>query len=172
MLHIALYHPAIPQNTGNIGRLCVGMQAHLHIIEPAKFKISDSALKRAGLDYWPSLTLTIHENERLFLEWLGEREPWLITKFGGSRFDEAAYREGDVLMLGNENTGLPDEWHERWPERRIYVPMPGPIRSYNLANVAAIVLAQGHVQLHEAEPPSNRSRGARSVGNPEPSSGG
>lgn len=170
MLHVALYHPAIPQNTGNIGRLCVGMQAHLHIIEPTKFKISDSALKRAGLDYWPNLTLTIHESDLLFLEWLGERAPWLITKFGDSRFDEAAYREGDVLILGNENTGLPDEWHERWPERRIYLPMPGPIRSYNLANAAAIVLAQGHVQLHEAERPSNRSRGARSVGNQKPSS--
>ena len=56
-----------------------------------------------------------------------------------------------MLILGNENTGIPDEWHARWPERRIYVPMPGPIRSYNLANTAAIVLAQGYVQLHEAE---------------------
>ena len=166
MLHVALYHPAIPQNTGNIGRLCVGMEAHLHIIEPTKFKISDAALKRAGLDYWPHLTLTIHENERLFLEWLGERDPWLVTKFGGSRFDKAAYREGDVLLLGNENTGLPREWHERWPERRIYVPMPGPIRSYNLANAAAIVLAQGHVQLREPEAPGKRA--GRGAGSPKP----
>ncbi len=151
MLHVALYHPAIPQNTGNIGRLCVGMKAHLHIIEPTKFDFSDNSLKRAGLDYWPNVELTIHKNKRFFLEWLGNRKPWLITKFGNSRFDRVSYREDDVLILGNENTGLPDEWHERWPERRIYLPMPGPIRSYNLANTAAIVLAQAYVQLYGAE---------------------
>ena len=151
MLHVALYHPAIPQNTGNIGRLCVGMGAHLHIIEPAKFDFSDNSLKRAGLDYWPDVKLTIHGNEALFLEWLGERTPWLITKFGASRFDRITYKDEDVLLLGNENTGLPDSWHARWPERRIYVPMPGPIRSYNLANTAAIVLAQAFIQLNEAD---------------------
>lgn len=158
MLHVALYHPAIPQNTGNIGRLCVGMEARLHIIEPTKFDLSNAALRRAGLDYWPDLMLTVHKSAERFLAWLGEREPWLLTKFGGTRFDQAAYREEDVLILGNENTGLPDAWHARWPERRIYVPMPGPIRSYNLANTAAIVLAQGHVQLHAAD--AARRRGA------------
>ena len=131
--------------------MCVGMDAHLHIIEPAKFDFSDNSLKRAGLDYWTDVKLTIHESEDLFLEWLGERKPWLVTKFGASRFDRVAYRDEDVLLLGNENTGLPDEWHARWAERRIYAPMPGPIRSYNLANTAAIVLAQAYVQLHDAE---------------------
>ena len=131
--------------------MCIGMDAHLHIIEPAKFDFSDNSLKRAGLDYWTDVKLTIHKNEALFLEWLGERKPWLITKFGASRFDRVSYRDEDVLLLGNENTGLPDTWHARWPERRIYVPMPGPIRSYNLANTAAIILAQAYVQLHDAE---------------------
>ena len=131
--------------------MCVGMDAHLHIIEPAKFDFSDNSLKRAGLDYWTDVKLTIHKNEALFLEWLGERKPWLVTKFGASRFDRVSYRDEDVLLLGNENTGLTDTWHARWPERRIYVPMPGPIRSYNLANTAAIVLAQAYVQLHDAE---------------------
>ena len=56
-----------------------------------------------------------------------------------------------MLLLGNENTGLPDSWHARWPGRRIYVPMPGPIRSYNLANTAAIILAQAFVQLNDAD---------------------
>ncbi len=156
MLHVALYQPAIPQNTGNIGRLCVGMGAHLHVIEPTKFDLSDSSVRRAGLDYWPHLTLTVHENERRFLAWLGERRPWLLTKFGSARFDRVSYAEDDVLILGNENTGLPGEWHARWPARRIYVPMPGPIRSYNLANTAAVVLAQAFVQLNEADT-ANRS---------------
>lgn len=154
MLHLALYHPAIPQNTGNIARTTVGMGAHLHLIHPMKFEITDHAVKRAGLDYWPSVTLTEHADDAAFLEWLaspsggGGCEPWLVTKFGKHRFDGPAYADGDVIILGNENTGLPDAWHERWPDRTVHIPMPGNaaaasggIRSYNLANAAAIVLA-------------------------------
>lgn len=147
MLHLVLYHPAIPQNTGNIARTTVGMGAHLHLIHPMKFEITDHAVKRAGLDYWPSVTLTEHESDETFLAWLGERQPWLITKFGAQRFDEPAYADGDVVILGNENSGLPQDWHDRWPDRTVTIPMPGPlnggpnIRSYNLGNAAAIVLA-------------------------------
>ena len=147
MLQLALYHPAIPQNTGNIGRLCVGMGAHLHIIGPTVFDLSDKAVRRAGLDYWPHLKWTLHDTPEVFLDWLGDREPWLITKFGDLRFDQASYADDDILILGNENTGLPDAWHDRWPHRRITVPMQGPIRSYNLANTAAIVLATATARL-------------------------
>lgn len=190
MLHIALYQPAIPQNTGNIGRLCVGMGAALHLIGPIGFDLSDKAVRRAGLDYWPHLVLTVHESPDAFLRWLGSSDPappgsvmatalpggaetqaresdhitphnltpWLVTKFGSTRFDRAPYADGDVLILGNENTGLPEAWHERWPDRRITVPMPGNmgvegtpgfrgVRSYNLANTAAIVLATATARL-------------------------
>lgn len=147
MLHLALYHPAIPQNTGNIARLCVGLEAHLHVIGPTPFEISDKTVRRAGLDYWDDLTITVHESEADFLGWLGERVPWLVTKFGDVRFDKAAYRDEDIIILGNENTGLSDDWHERWPGRRLFVPMPGPIRSFNLANTAAIVLAQASLRV-------------------------
>lgn len=156
MLHLVLYHPAIPQNTGNIARTTVGMGAHLHLIHPMKFEITDHAVKRAGLDYWPSVTLTEHESDETFLAWLGERQPWLITKFGAQRFDEPAYADGDVVILGNENTGLPQNWHDRWPDRTVTIPMPGPlngganIRSYNLGNAAAIVLA--HATMKIAQP--------------------
>ncbi len=156
MIHVALYQPAIPQNTGNIARLCVGMNAHLHIIGPIIFDMSDRAVRRAGLDYWPYLTLTHHETPAAFLDWLGSREPWLITKHGTYRFDQAPYADEDVLLLGNENTGLPEDWHARWPHRRIHIPMPGNsgsgdtfrgVRSYNLANTAAIVLATAIVRV-------------------------
>jgi tRNA (cytidine/uridine-2'-O-)-methyltransferase len=147
MLHLALYHPAIPQNTGNIARLCVGMEAHLHVIGPTPFEISDRTVRRAGLDYWDNLTITIHNSETEFLGWLGERVPWLVTKFGDVRFDAASYRDEDIIILGNENTGLPDGWHDSWPGRRLFVPMPGPIRSFNLANTAAIVLAQATLRV-------------------------
>lgn len=141
MLHLVLYHPAIPQNTGTTARQCVGMNAHLHLIAPA-FDLSEKAVRRAGLDYWPHLTLTVHDADEAFLDWLGEQEPWLVTKHGQQRYDAPAYRDSDVLILGNENTGLPHAWHERWAKRTVHLPMLGPIRSYNLANAAAVVLAQ------------------------------
>jgi tRNA (cytidine/uridine-2'-O-)-methyltransferase len=160
MLHLALYQPSIPQNTGNIARTTVGFGAQLHLIHPMKFEITDHAVKRAGLDYWPSVRLTEHANDEAFLDWLaspsggggGGRRPWLITKFGKHRFDQPDYRDGDVILLGNENTGLPQAWHDRWSDRTVYIPMPGPgnglanIRSFNLANAAAIVMA--HATLH------------------------
>ena len=158
MIHLVLYHPAIPQNTGNIARTTVGMGAHLHLIHPMKFQITDHAVKRAGLDYWPSVTLTQHVDDDAFLHWLAQpdggqnRSPYLVTKFGKLRYDQPAYTDGDVVILGNENTGLPQPWHDRWPDRTVHIPMPGPpdgmanIRSYNLANAAAIVLAAACLQ--------------------------
>lgn len=164
-MHLVLYHPAIPQNTGNIARTTVGMGAHLHLIHPMKFAISDHAVKRAGLDYWPSVKLTEHADDEAFLEWLGStpggRKPWLVTKFGRHRFDRPAYADGDVIVLGNENTGLPPEWRERWADRTVHIPMPGPpegqpnIRSYNLANAAAIVLAHATLKATATDTPES-----------------
>ncbi len=146
MLHLVLYHPAIPQNTGNIARTTVGFQAHLHLIKPYKFEITDHAVQRAGLDYWPHVRLTEHDCDDAFLNWLGDRRPWLITKFGRHRFDQPAYHDGDVLILGNENTGLPESWRTRWEDRGVMIPILGPIRSYNLANAAAILLAHASLK--------------------------
>ncbi len=177
MFHVALYHPAIPQNTGNIARTTVGFGAHLHLIHPMKFEITDHAVKRAGLDYWPSVQLTQHENDNAFLAWLDQHcaqavaeersdeasdhahqrsrpQVWLITKFGDTRFDRADYRDGDVFIFGNENTGLPETWHDRFPRSRLNIPMPGPadgapnIRSLNVANTVAIVLATAVARTH------------------------
>jgi len=142
MLHVALYQPLIPPNTGNIARQCVGMGAQLHLIEPCAFDLSDHAVKRAGLDYWPHLQLTRHATPEHFLQWLGDRTPWLITTRGTTRYDHAAFADGDVLLFGNETGGLPEARHARWPGRGVTIPMPGKVRSYNLSNAAAIVLAQ------------------------------
>jgi tRNA (cytidine/uridine-2'-O-)-methyltransferase len=146
MLHLVLYHPAIPQNTGNIARTTVGFNAHLHLIKPYKFEITDHAVQRAGLDYWPDVQLTEHDSDNTFLDWLQDRDPWLITKFGDQRFDQPTYHQDDILILGNENTGLPDPWLKRWQHRRVCIPILGNIRSYNLANAAAIVLAHASVK--------------------------
>lgn len=144
-MHLALYQPQIPGNTGNIGRLCVGMRAHLHIVGPCAFDFSEKALRRAGLDYWEHLQWTLHEGPDAFLAWLGERRPWLVTKHGRIRFDVPGYTEDDVIVLGNEVRGLPQEWRERWPDRGVHIPILGPIRAYNLANAAAIVLSHARI---------------------------
>ncbi len=146
MLQLVIYHPAIPQNTGNIARTTVGFNAQLHLIKPYKFEISDHAVQRAGLDYWPHVKLTEHESDDAFLDWLGDRRPWLVTKFGNMRFDQPDYQPDDVLILGNENSGLPDAWHERWPDRCVNIPILGEIRSFNQSNAAAIMLAHASLK--------------------------
>lgn len=142
MLHVTLYQPQIPPNTGNVARQCVGMMAHLHLIGPIAFDLSDHAAKRAGLDYWPHLTRTIHQTPEDFLVWLGDRQPWLVSKFGSMRYDRPAYVDEDVLLFGSETSGLPPAWKERWKDRLIHIPILGPVRSYNLSNSVALVLAQ------------------------------
>ena len=141
MLHVALFQPQIPPNTGNIARQCVGMGAVLHLIGPLNFDLGEQAVKRAGLDYWPHLKLTEHRDPQAFLDWLDGKQPWLITKHGKVRYDQAAYQDEDVLLMGNELNGLPDEWMSRWADRQVFIPILGPVRSYNLSNAAAIVLA-------------------------------
>lgn len=141
MIHIVLYQPEIPPNTGNIARQCIGMSAYLHIIGPIHFALSNHAVRRAGLDYWDELQLMVHETPVQFLEWLGGREPWLITKHGGLRYDKPAYAGDDVLIFGSETGGLPQRWLEQWAERTLYIPMLGKIRNYNLANTVSVVLA-------------------------------
>lgn len=144
MLHIALYQPIIPQNVGNIARTCVGMAAHLHIIGPTIVDLSDKAVKRAGLDYWDDLTLAQHDSPAAFFEWADASggTMYAITKFATTRFDKPAYRDNDILLFGSEREGLPPEVHARFePEQKIAIPIPGAVRSYNLGNAVAIMLA-------------------------------
>jgi len=141
MFHVALYQPKIPPNTGNIARQCVGMNATLHLIG-ADFDLSEHAVKRAGLDYWCHLRLVQHDAPQGFLDWLGDQRLWLVSKHGDLRYDQAAFAAGDVLLFGNEISGLPGEWLARWPQRAVHIPILGNVRSYNLSNAVAIVLAQ------------------------------
>ena len=138
---VALYQPSIPPNPGNIARQCVGMLMPLHVIGPIEMDLSSKAVRRAGLDYWVDLDLTVHASPEAFLEWLGERRFWLISKHGRRTYDRVKYEPDDVLIFGNEIRGLPDAWLKRWSDRTISIPMPGPVRSYNLANAAAIVMS-------------------------------
>lgn len=141
-MHVVLYQPEIPPNTGNVSRQCVGMNAHLHLVGPIRFDLSSGAAKRAGLDYWEHLSLTVHESPSEFLQWLSDRKPWIVTRHGSLRYDVPRYRDGDILIFGSETRGLPPQWLDRWKDRAVYVPMLGPVRSYNLSNTVAVVLAQ------------------------------
>ena len=151
VLHVALYQPSIPPNTGNIARQCVGMRARLHLIGPLGFSIDSHAVRRAGLDYWPHLDLRLHDGPDAFLFWLDQHARdrgrpdlppiWLITKHARRRYHHAPFADEDVILLGNEIAGLPQPWLDRWRDRCLSIPMPGPVRSYNLANSAAIVMA-------------------------------
>src|SRR5690606_15116470 len=104
------------------------------------------------------LHLSFYESPDLFLDWLGDREPWLVTKFGKYRFDEPDYRDGDVLLIGCELTGLPPEWLDRWPERGIYIPILGEIRSYNQSNATAMIVAQANLKTGRFEGKGPKSR--------------
>lgn len=141
MLHVALWQPVIPQNVGNIARTCVGMGAHLHVVGPTIIDFSDKAVKRAGLDYWQALSFTLHPDPAAFFAWAGARPVWLVTKFGSHRFDQAPYADDAILLFGSEREGLPESVHQRFLGRGVCIPIPGEVRSYNLGNAVAIVLA-------------------------------
>ena len=126
-LHIALFHPEIPQNTGNIGRLCLGVGATLHLVHPLGFSTSEKAVRRAGLDYWKHVQLTEHRNEEEFWRWSGNRRVHLFSKFAERCVWDAVFEPGDVLIFGCETKGLPAALLAEHPSLRI--PMPGPVRS-------------------------------------------
>ena len=148
MLNVVLFQPAIPQNTGTIARQCIGMNCRLHLIAPLGFEITNKRLVRAGLDYWEHLDLTHHDSPDAFIAWLDGRLPWLVTKFGDTRYDKAPYADEDVIVFGNENKGLPDRWHQQYKDRLLSIPMNPKIRSYNQANAVSLVIAQASVNAN------------------------
>jgi tRNA (cytidine/uridine-2'-O-)-methyltransferase len=141
-LSIVLYQPEIPPNTGNIARTCAITGATLHLIKPLGFSIDDKQLKRAGLDYWHLLNLEIHENLDIFLETYGHRPLFFATTKGTQYYDEVNYPEDSMIVFGRETSGLPQMIHDRYPDRRIKLPMLShpDLRSLNLSNAANIIL--------------------------------
>jgi tRNA (cytidine/uridine-2'-O-)-methyltransferase len=145
--NVVLVEPQIPPNTGNIGRLCIATRSKFHLIKPLGFDISEKAVRRAGLDYWKHVDLTVHENLGEFRASLpaGARL-WFFTKFAARSLYSAEFKDGDYLVFGKETTGLPKEVHENEPaDQLLRVPMPGSdtVRSLNLAGTV-------HIALYEA----------------------
>jgi tRNA (cytidine/uridine-2'-O-)-methyltransferase len=145
IFNIVLFAPQIPQNTGNIGRLCVCAGAKLHLIKPLGFSLEEKYILRAGMDYWKYVDLTVHDTFEDLLKIIKKQKSnfyFLSTKTKKS-YLECPYKDGDFLIFGNEGTGLPTEIYEFYQEQLFNIPMPGQYaRSLNLSNSVAIVLYQ------------------------------
>jgi tRNA (cytidine/uridine-2'-O-)-methyltransferase len=141
MLHVVLVEPEIPPNTGNIGRLCLATDAHLHLVKPLGFSISDRELKRAGLDYWKEVRVSVWASlaELQAAQPAGARYFYLTTK-GQRAYWDAQFRDGDFLVFGRETKGLPEALLEANRESLLTIPMTPQTRSLNLATAVGIVL--------------------------------
>ncbi len=146
-LHVVLYQPQIPQNTGNIARSCVALGAKLWIVRPTTFRLDSSQLKRAGLDYWKYLEWETVDSWQELLNRFENPRLWLISKFGQRAYFETTFSRGDVLVLGRETNGLPDSLRAENADRLINIPMPGQVRSLNQSNAAAIVMFEAARQI-------------------------
>jgi tRNA (cytidine/uridine-2'-O-)-methyltransferase len=141
MFHIALIHPQIPPNTGQIARLCAATGTALHLVRPLGFRLTDRALRRAGLDYWEKVEVHTHDSLEAFLRAVDLKRCRLFTKAGTLRYDQVAYAPGDWLVFGSETDGLPPELTAACPECTVRIPMrAGAVRSLNLASSVSIAL--------------------------------
>ena len=151
LLNICLIEPEIPNNTGNIGRTCVGLRSCLHLVGPLGFDLSEKKLRRAGLDYWPELNLRQYANTEEWLQSLASRDRvFLFTTKSQRSFYDIQYQPGDTLVFGKETAGLSAELRGMFGEQCVKIPMPGEIRSYNLANSVAIASFEAFRQIHKS----------------------
>jgi tRNA (cytidine/uridine-2'-O-)-methyltransferase len=141
-VHIVLVEPEIPPNTGNVARLCAATRTTLHLIEPFGFKLDDTQLKRAGMDYWQHVEWHRWANWKAFAQKLPpDARLWFIESGGPRLYSQASYAGGDYLVFGRETAGLPKQLLEQHRERWLRIPMFNPhSRSLNLSNCAALVL--------------------------------
>ena len=140
MIHIILYQPEIPQNTGNVGRMCALTGSRLHLVHPLGFKINDRNLRRAGMDYWFSLDVHEHADWKAFRSSdSAPRRLWLFTTHAARGFWDARFEDGDGLVFGNEGSGAPGWLHEELGDWRVTIPHANPaLRSLNLSTAAGI----------------------------------
>ncbi|KHO61366.1 MULTISPECIES: tRNA (uridine(34)/cytosine(34)/5-carboxymethylaminomethyluridine(34)-2'-O)-methyltransferase TrmL [Thermoanaerobacter] len=148
-LNVVLVEPEIPQNTGNIARTCVLTGSRLHLVKPLGFSIDEKYVKRAGLDYWPLLDLTVYDNLEQFLKQNKGKKFYLATTKAKKYYHEVKYKDNSYILFGKETAGLPKWLIEKYYEDCIRIPMHEVIstRSLNLSNSVAIVLYEALRQL-------------------------
>ena len=139
-MNIVLFEPEIPANTGNIGRTCVATGTKLHLIEPLGFKLSEKAIRRAGLDYWKDLDITVYDDYRDFLTKNPNAKIYMATTKARHVYTEVKYEPDCFIMFGKESAGIPEEILLEHKDTCIRIPMIGDIRSLNLGNSVAVVL--------------------------------
>ncbi|ABE38539.1 tRNA (cytidine(34)-2'-O)-methyltransferase [Rhodopseudomonas pseudopalustris] len=142
-MRIALYQPDIPQNTGTLLRFCACLNLEAHIIEPAGFPTSDRHFRRAGMDYLDQVTILRHDSWSKFVQWRKEADcrVILLTTKGVTPYLEQRYQSTDVLLLGRESAGVPDEVAAA-ADARVLIPMQPKMRSLNVAMAAALVVGE------------------------------
>jgi tRNA (cytidine/uridine-2'-O-)-methyltransferase len=148
MLNIVLVEPEIPNNTGNIGRLCVGTESKLHLIHPFGFEINDKNLKRSGLDYWVHLDVTEYQNiEEWMLQIKDKSRVFLMSSHAKKSIYDNLFQDGDWLVFGKESVGLSQEVLALF-DNHLTIPMSSLIRSYNIANSVAFVVGEAKRQIN------------------------
>jgi len=150
--HIVLLEPEIPNNTGNIGRLCLALGATLHLVHPLGFEITDQKLKRSGLDYWKHLNVIHHDSKDAFFKHLGSSPFALFSSHGTKTYWELPFQKDMYLIFGKESVGLPKELLAEKRDQVYTIPLhSNHIRSINLANAVAVVGYEGIKQLNLAQ---------------------
>lgn len=148
MLHVVLYQPEIPPNTGNAIRLCANAGARLHLIQPLGFALDDAKLRRAGLDYHEFTRLEVHASLDGFIASARPARLFAFTTRASRRYDQIAYGPDDALLFGPETRGLPHEVIEAIPgEQRLRLPMRPGNRSLNLSNAVAVAVFEAWRQM-------------------------
>lgn len=139
MVNIVLVEPEIPQNCGNIARTCAATRSRLHLVEPIGFDISERAVRRAGLDYWPMVDLTVYPSLDELFQRSRISDLWLATTKAPRDYSQARFRDGCWLFFGKETAGLPEAFRQAHRERCVRIPMRADARSLNLSNSVAIL---------------------------------
>ena len=147
-LNIVLFEPEIPANTGNIGMTCVATGTRLHLIEPLGFRLTEKAIRRAGMDYWEHLDVTRYIDYQDFLDRNPGAKIYMATTKARKLYTDVRYEEDCYLMFGKESGGIPEEILLQNRETAVRIPMLEEIRSLNLANSVAIVLYEALRQNH------------------------
>lgn len=147
-MHVVLFEPEIPPNTGSVARLCAATLTPLHLIEPLGFKIDDKHLKRAGLDYWEFVDLHVHKSWDDFLSNAKPIRLLYFSKKAARSYTSVGYDDNDYLVFGPETRGLPKQMRAANANHSFRIPMLGSgVRSLNLSNAVSIVLYEGLRQL-------------------------
>ena len=144
LFHVVLVAPEIPQNTGNIGRICSCTGCHLHLVKPISFALDDRHVRRSGMDYWRHVAYTVHESWGDLVKTAQGAPMYFYSTKAVKSYWDCPMEDGAYLIFGSEGSGLPQEIHDAYPEQFYTIPMPGDfMRSLNLANSVAVAVYEG-----------------------------